>query len=468
MISLRADRLADLVSGTVATGDGTRQFAGVSTDSRTVKPGELFIAIRGEKHDGHRFLTQAAQRGAAAVLVDNEYAQLVSGAFPDNVVVVAVPDTHEGMIALAHAYLRTLEVTRIGITGSNGKTTTKEFAYRLLKAISGNVYRSPGNFNNLFGIPLSLFAMPQTTRLAVLEMGISTPGEMARLAQIVQPDIVAVTNVSPTHLEFLGTVEAVAREKLELHKHAAPDAPLVINADDDLLMREAKAVTDRIVTFGVKNDADFKPESIECTEIGSAVTINGDRFEIPLFGDYQVYNLLAAYAVIRTLGYDFSRVDIEAIDLVTAPMRGEVIHVRGVTIVADCYNANPESVRAGLQSFNDQANRECAAGGRRIVVLGDMLELGESEVEYHQAVGRQLAGMKLDMAVLVGPLSKYAAEQAVASGMNAGSVRHMNSADECAAMLAGELHEEDTVYLKGSRGVGLEAVIRRWQGEEKA
>lgn len=465
MMTMRFGQMVDVIRARLLNGkDASRSFTGVSTDSRTVGKGALFIAIRGAKHDGHDYLSQAREKGAAGILVDERYLAEHGKDIPGSLPVVVVENTHEAMITLARKYLEQIEVTRIGVTGSNGKTTTKEFIYRLLTAVSHNVYRSPGNFNNLFGIPLAIFAMPPATRLAVLEMGISTPGEMARLAALVKPSIVTITNISATHLAFLGTVEAVAREKLELIKQAEENAPLVINADDKLLMTEARKVCDRIVTFGMTGDADFKPESIQYGDgTSTVVTIDGDRFEVPLFGQYQVYNLLAAYATVRTLGYDFHSVDVESIDLNTAPMRGEIISSGGVTFVADCYNANPQSVQSGLRSFD-----ELPVKGRRVVVLGDMLELGGDETKYHRAVGQQLASLKIDLAVLVGPLSGHAADAAVSAGMKSDKVLHFATATKCAEALDSMLKQGDTVYLKGSRGIGLEAVLKRRRVEEVA
>jgi UDP-N-acetylmuramoyl-tripeptide--D-alanyl-D-alanine ligase len=228
-------------------------------------------------------------------------------------------------------------------------------------------------------------------------------------------------------------------------------------------MREAARVTDEIVTFSVDNKADFRPSLVETTASGSTVVeIDGDRFEVPVFGCYQVYNLMAAYAIVRTLGFDFSRADIESIDLTTAPMRGETSTVGGVTVIADCYNANPDSVKAGLQSF-----AQLPSGGRRAVVLGDMLELGDDAEEYHRQMGKQVAAAKCDRAFLVGPLSEQAAEAAVEAGMDRGAVAHFASAAECAEVVISWLESGDMLYLKGSRGIGLEEIITRWQEEGK-
>ena len=305
--------------------------------------------------------------------------------------------------------------------------------------------------------------MPEDTKVAVLEMGISTPGEMVRLAQLVRPHTVTITNICATHLEFLGTKEAVAREKLSLLEHAAVNAPLVINADDPLLVREASRFRDNPITFGINNPADVTPQSMQPGDGGAAsVRIQGREFRLPLFGSYQVYNLLAAFATVRALGYDFDGVDTAAIELSTAPMRGEVLSVNGALFVLDCYNANPESVISGLRSFDSFPHT-----GRRIAVLGDMLELGAETEQYHREVGEALAASTVDLAVLVGPLARFIREEAVASGLAASRARYFGTAADCAARVGDIVQPGDLVYLKGSRGIGLEAVLEAWQATEE-
>ncbi len=462
MISLRFDILADLAGGELLTPAlADRQFVGVSTDSRSVRPGELFVAIRGERYDGHAYVSQAVSRGAAGVVAAR--AQVAHLALPAGVAVIGVTDTHAAMIRLARAYLESTPALRLGVTGSNGKTTTKEFLYCLLKTVEPGVYRSPGNFNNLFGIPLAVFAMPQETMVAVLEMGISTPGEMARLAEIVRPHSVTVTNVSATHLEFLGTIEAVAREKLSLLRYSAADAPLVVNADCPVLMRAAAELRSNLTTFGINSAASFTAEAVTSDAAGRMlVRIEGREFRLPIFGQYQVYNLLAAYATLRAQGYDLTGVETSTIEFVTAPMRGEILTVRGVTLVVDCYNANPESVTNGLKSFAAYPHV-----GRRIVILGDMLELGKDAEAYHRQIGEALPGTGPDVAVLVGRLMKTAAEAAAEAGMPADRIVHFASAADCAAAVLRLIEPGDIVYLKGSRGIGLEAVLAAWRRAEE-
>ncbi len=432
---------------------GDTVFKGVSIDSRIVKPGELFIAISGELNDGHDFIEQAINKGAIGVLSEtaNPTTQRVAG----QVAVVGVVNSHEAMIKLAMAYRNSLKGRFVGITGSNGKTTTKELTYQLIRAVEQHAYRSPGNFNNLFGVPLALFAISKDAKVVVVEMGISTSVEMPTLAEIVHPDLIVITNVGASHLEFLGTIEAVAQAKLELVRKSDPDVPVIINADDSLLVREAKKVRGEFITFGMDSEADFTVDEVVAGEGGtSIVTIDGYSFNLPLVGKHQVNNLLAAYATFRTLGYSFEGIDTLDIPLNTAPMRGQRVVFGNITFIADCYNANPESVRAGLKAFFDS---ECT--GRRIVILGDMLELGENAADYHRAVGKQLATGQFDKAILVGALSRHIMQAALESGLSNDRFVHFENARMAADAMKDFLHEGDFVYIKGSRGIGLEVIL---------
>ncbi len=441
------------------TGAGTRSFSGISIDSRTLNAGELFIALRGERVDGHEYIAQAIERGAAGILLETR--STTSTQSQREVAFVAVPNSHEAMMALARQYRDMTKARVVGITGSNGKTTTKEITFTLLSCVDKDVYRSSGNLNNLYGMPLAIFGMPQTTRVAVMEMGISQPGEMTRLTQIVRPDVAVITNIGATHLEFLGSLEGVARAKLEMVASSSPDVPVIINADDPVLTREIKLYRENYVSFGITHAATFEPEKIEReNNTGATVTLEGHRFRLPLFGEHQVYNLLAGYAVTRTLGYTFDNVDTEAITFGTAPMRGQTVTHREVTFIADCYNANPESVRLGLKSF-----ALAKAKGRKIVILGDMLELGALAQEYHRQIGAMLAQQPFDLAVGVGPMSKSLIAAAAEAGAASAKLQHYGDAASAAAAMKSLFKAGDLVYIKGSRGIGLEVILNQFSGE---
>jgi UDP-N-acetylmuramoyl-tripeptide--D-alanyl-D-alanine ligase len=450
--------MAAMTGGTLSNpSTASRIFAGVSIDSRTVKSGELFIALRGQRVDGHDYIDQAIARGVSGILLETRYPDIAK--ITGDIAVVAVNDSHLAMMEMARKYRQELSARFVGITGSNGKTTTKELTYHLLNSVDHDVYRSPGNLNNLFGMPLAIFAIPDRTRIAVMEMGISTPGEMTRLTRIVRPDVAVITNVSATHLEFLGTLEGVARAKLELVAESSPDVPVIINGDDAVLMSETRKYRSDFITYAVKNAATYQPQSV--TRDGSGATIvqiDGLTFRLPLFGAHQIYNLLAAFAVARTLGYRFDKIDTAKISFDTAPMRGQTILSRGVTFIADCYNANPESVRLGLQSFGG-----VEAEGRKVIILGDMLELGVKSADLHREIGALFAKQQFDLALLVGQMARQIGIGAVSAGVERAKLFEFDTAKRCAEAATELLHEGDLVYVKGSRGIGLEVILQAWE-----
>lgn len=447
--------LANAVEGQIASEKSDdAMFSGVSIDSRTIKQGELFICIRGEINDGHKFIEQAVEKGAMGVMVDDKFTN--SNLFVTKTHLVIVKNTHKAMNRLAQSYRKKVGAKIMGITGSNGKTTTKEFAYALLNAVEPDSYRSPGNLNNLYGAPLALFAMPQNTKAAVIEMGISTTGEMSQLTEIVEPNVAVITNVGPSHLEFLSTVEDVALAKLEIVSESNTEVPLIINADDKVLVREAEKIRKDVVTFGIKNKADFMPEVIKQTEKGSMVLIEGSDFLVNLFGQHHVYNLLAAFAACRTLGYSFSKVDTAKIELNPSPMRGEVINKDGLTIINDSYNANPESVRAGIEGFKNSPLK-----GRRVLILGDMLELGERSEKFHRELGQFLSKQKFSLAIVIGVWSSSVLNAAKLEGVEDEKIWNFRNVDEAAKELKELIKSGDVIYVKGSRGVGLDKLIEK-------
>ncbi len=437
-------------------------FSGVSIDSRTLKPGEMFVAVRGDRTDGHKYVSQALERGAAGIVTEESWPQFDT--VPAGIPAIEVDNSHEAMMTLAEKHRQSLPARFVGITGSNGKTTTKELTYCLLGAVDKNVYRSPGNYNNLFGMPLALFAMPRETGVAVMEMGISVPGEMACLTRMVKPDVIVITNVGPSHLQFLSSVEGVARAKLELVVNSPENVPVIVNGDNEVLLQEASKIRSDITTFGLDAPATFRADKIESGTDGvTVVEIEGHTFRLPLFGRYQVYNLLAGYAAFRALGYTCDGIDTEKIAFATAPWRGEKVTREGITFIVDCYNANPDSVRAGLESFAGQQ-----VAGRKVVVLGDMLELGKNEREYHHQIGHLAGELAPDHLILTGPLSTETMAGAIAAGFDRTRLTHFERAADTAAFAREFLTAGDLVFVKGSRGIGLEAVVNVFEAEGKA
>jgi len=442
---------------------GSAGFKGVSIDSRTIREAELFIAIKGESNDGHEYIHNALKRKCAGLVVNHDYSNISS--ISTNVPVVVVNDTHRSMMRLAAAWRRRLNAKFIAVTGSNGKTTTKEFIYAMVHHKENNSYCSPGNLNNLYGLPLALFGMPSNSQYGVFELGISIPGEMTKLAGIVQPDMVVITNIGPTHLETLGTLENVAEAKFELVDSIDNDKPVLINCDDPVLIRAALKRDRDFITFGLERSADFHAERLGCSDDGlPMVKIDDCQVKIKLFGDHQVYNMLAGYAVGKVLGLDVKPDDLNEIDFNIAPYRGEIENINGLIVISDCYNANPVSMTSGLKSFAAYMNTPSLKGHRGIAVIGDMLELGEKSSEYHREIGTLLAESDFDLVFTVGVLSRDIYFSAIDNGLDKQKIKHFENTKKAGEALMTDVMRGDIIYFKASRGVELENIITLLKG----
>lgn len=461
MITLPFDQATAILSGTLYnTSHASRLFHGVSTDSRTVRRGQLFAALRGSRFDGHDFIDQAISGGAAGLIAERSHPALT--AISGNLPVIAVESTATALVQLAAYYRDAVGAKRIAITGSNGKTTTKEVTATILSSVEPHTYRTPGNLNNLIGAPLSIFGMPATTRYAVLEAGISVPGEMARLASLLLPQVVVITNIGLAHIEFLKTREQIAEEKLLLALQSDRPATLIINGDDPILTRAAERLGLTTFRFGLQSSNYLVAEQIEPTPDGGHVaTVAGVRFAMNLFGRHQIYNLLAGLSVVQVLGHRISDLDAARLTFTTAPLRGERRTVSGASVIVDCYNANPDSVLSGLESF-----LEIPAAGRRLAVIGDMLELGEQAIDLHKQIGRLLAKSSINRLLLVGPLSRHAQTAAIEAGRSRDEILHADSVESAAPLFQALLQPGDLVFMKGSRGIGLERLLNHQSTRE--
>ncbi len=425
-------------------------LAGVSIDSRTLEPGQLFVAIVGPRFDGHDFLAQAVERGAAAALVHREVA------LPPGVDVVRVADTTQALGSLA-AHLRlAAEVPVLAITGSTGKTTTKEMAAAFLET-RGPVLKTRGNLNNQWGLPLTLLGLRPRHQAAVLELGMSAAGELRALSGIARPDVAVITNVAPVHLEFFSSVDAIAAAKGEILEGLRPGGAAVLNGDDARVRRIGESFAGEVVWFG--SDRRFEV----CAEAWRG-TIHGMRFDLriggrkldvalPLPGRHFVTSFLAAAAAADRLGVDAEAIVAAAARIEAAPGRGRVHRLdQGVTLLDDSYNANPVAVEAAVAAL--------ALGpvGRRVAFLGDMLELGPAAPELHRQVGAAVAA-QLDELVAVGPLARHLAEGARQGGLSASSVATFDTSEQAAAAASGLVHPGDSVLVKGSRGIAMERVV---------
>lgn len=441
--------------GQILVSGDDRPHSGVSIDSRTVRAGELFFAIVGPRHDGHEFVGQAFASGASGVVVSDRTAV---SAVPEGRCAVLVADTTRALGDLAADVRKGRDSLVMAITGSVGKTTTKDLAALLL---AGHLptHASPGNLNNHYGLPLALLAQPEETRVLVLEMGISTPGEMDRLVEIAAPEHGLVTRISPAHVGNFASLEELADEKMKLARGCRVAH---LNADDPLQVARSGHLED-VRTFG---SAARGPGSLRLIALadrgleGSILTAerDGERIEIPcpLPGAHQARNMLAAASLALEVGVPPAVVALQARDAEPAPHRGEVLQRCGATVVDDTYNANPAAMRAAIDLLTATATR-----GRRILVAGDMLELGSESSREHRSLGDHAAEAGVDVLVGVGPESLAAVEAARARGV-AGV--HVPDAQSAGDWLRDELAEGDLVVVKGSRGIGLERAIAALDG----
>jgi UDP-N-acetylmuramoyl-tripeptide--D-alanyl-D-alanine ligase len=461
-MKLLLSRIAEFIGATdqAATGqyDGRAMVQGYSIDSRTLQPGELFFAVKGERLDGHDFVELALGRGAIAAVV--EKGRLARYSNPAGL--LAVDDTLVALQTLATAVRKMWGKTAIGVTGSMGKTTTKEAMAHLL-AIKHRVHRTKGNFNNHFGLPLGLLTLEPEYDVAVVEMGMSHSGEIAALAHIALPNQAVVTNVAPVHLQSFDSIAGIARAKYELIAALPHGGTAVLNADDEYVCQFGRDFKGKVVMFGMKPAADVRAENIE------VLGAEGTRFDLvsremhqpvhsPLLGKHNVYNVLAAAAIALEHGITPSEIAAALPCLQPADKRGQVVQVGNITVLYDCYNSSPKALMAAVQTLAAMPAR------RRIVVAGEMLELGATGEQLHRECGRYMAGIhagsKLDFLLGVRGLAQPMVEAAGEAGLKAEFVA---TPEEAGEWLAHETREGDVVLLKASRGVKLEKALETWQ-----
>lgn len=440
-------------------------FTGVSTDSRAVSPGQVFIAIRGDRHDGHTYLAEAQQAGAAAAVVDEVGLRQAAGsngsrAAENSLPLLVVPDTLQALGDLAAWRRRQLPIRVVAVTGSNGKTTAKEFIAGVL-AQRYNVGKTLGNFNNLIGVPLTLLRLHPQQHVAVIEMGMNHPGEIARLAHMAQPEVGVLTNVGPAHLEFFGNLDDVANAKAELLDALPADGAAVLNGDDPLVRAAAQRASARVVWFGTSTDAGVRVVAVKDAGLDGVrvrfLYADGSLQAVHLrcLGVHNVEHAAAAAAVGVELGLDAGSITAGLEAFAGLPMHLEPIRLRnGAIVLNDAYNANPASTAAAVRFLATLPRR-----GRAILVAGEMLEMGEHAEELHREVGRLCAQLRLDMVIGVEEGGRHAAalvDEARCHGAPAKACAVFATVAKAAAYLTNDLRDGDVVLCKASRGVRLE------------
>jgi len=454
-VKLALSKIADFISAKA----GSRRdevVQGYSIDSRTIGASDLFFAVKGERLDGHDFVSEALDKGAVAAVVRKDQLHR----YPDAARLLAVDDTLVALQTLATAVRKLWGKPLIGVTGSAGKTTTKEAIAHVLSS-RFHVLKSEGNFNNHFGLPLMLLKLEPEHDVAVIEMGMSHAGEIRALAKIAQPEIGVVTNVAPVHLEFFDSLAGIARAKYELVEALPASGTAILNADDEYVSQFGRGFPGKVITYGTRATADIRVENVEsCGAQGSKfeiVTVGGrEHAFLPLVGEHNILNALAAVAVGLARGLRLSETLAALATLTPADKRGQVVQLGNITVINDCYNSNPKALNAMVDALATMPAR------RRVVVAGEMLELGPSGEEMHRAAGEHIAERKIDVLVGVRGRAQAMVESAQRAGTQAIFVA---TPEEAGEWLARQTQDGDVVLLKASRGVKLEKALETWQAK---
>ena len=442
---VKVSDIAAAAGGTLLCGDGNTVITSFITDSREAKAGAMFVPIRGERADGHSYIPAVLEGPAAAAFTDHE---IPLGEKP----LVLVKDCREALQRAAAWYRDQFAIPIVGITGSVGKTTAKEMVAQVLSA-QFRVLKTAGNQNSQVGVPITVCGLRKDHTAAVVEMGVSMPGEMARIAGVVKPTCAVMTNIGVSHIEFMKTRENILAEKARIADYLPPDGALFVNGDDDLLPTLKETMGSRVVTFGLGPTCDWRAFGLNEADKGTFFTCQspaGERTElfVPAAGEHNVRNALCAMAVARYLGVPAGDV-VRAISAYKAPaMRQQMVEANGLLIIDDSYNASPDSMRSAIDVLSTRP-----VTGKRAAVLADMLELGDFSQQGHYQVGQYAKERGVELLVAVGPLSRE-----IAAGYGEGA-RWFATNQEAAAFLRDALRPGDAVLVKGSRGMKTDEIV---------
>lgn len=457
MKELTLKQIADWCGGKVSARFEHLRVSRMQSDSRKVRSGDLFVALKGAKADGHDFAETAINHGAVAALVSRP----ISEKLPS----IEVEDTLRAYGEIAAGYRKLTGVKVVGITGSVGKTTTKEMTASVLEA-AYHTAKTEGNHNNNLGLPMTIMDMPENTEVAVLEMGMNHSGEMEYLSSIARPDLAIITNIGTMHIEHLGTREGILQAKLEIMRGMPDDGAGVFNGDEPLLWNIRAIGKHKKYYYGIENHAcDVTATDIVELDDGVRFVVHGfgQQFElfVPMLGRHAVYNALAATTVGLLLGVKPEQIQARFSSFHNTGMRQKIYVKNGVTIIEDCYNAGPESTEAALDVLAG-----IKTDGRRIAVLGDMLELGNRSAAEHYRIGRLAVG-KADLLLTYGEHSVRTLTGAITGGMNPKNTDHFDTHEDMAHMLKMRVSEGDVVLFKGSRGMRMEKVLQLFLDDKK-
>lgn len=444
--------IVKITNGTLLQGDVNSQIQSVQIDSRSMDKASLFVPLKGERSDGHDYIFQAFENGAVAVFSEKklEYVDKSKS-------IILVENSLKALQELAQQYIKHFDLEVIGVTGSVGKTSTKEM---ISYALSGEkkVFKTEKNFNSDIGLPLTIFKIDSTYDIAVLEMAVGEIGELERTAKIARPHQAVMTNIGISHIEKLKSQENILKEKLHITDYFDKESILFVNGDDPLLSGVSSQGKFRVVTFGLKEENDFFAYDITVCDMMTSFSVKLDdkeeRFTIPVVGNHNVYNALAAIAVAWNNGIAIESVRKNILGYKNQGMRQEIHKVGFTTIIDDCYNASPDSMKSGINVL-----RAISGDDESIAVLADMLELGEQSVSAHEEVGRYVAENYINELVTIGELGKIISDTAARISDKI-KVKHFSSNEDVIAYLKSKLPKKRTVLVKASRGMKLDEVVK--------
>ena len=455
---LTIEEVLKATGGKLLQGRGNLLFQGVSTDSRTVAEGELFVALKGPRFDGHHYAVEALAKKAGGVLIEEDQVGDIRWNGYRSRAVIAVKDTLSALGDMARDWRRKYSTPVVALTGSNGKTTTKEMIAACL-GTTFSILKTEGNLNNLIGVPLTLLTLTEKERVVILEMGMNVPGEIRRLAEMAEPDVGLITNIQKVHLEGMGSLERLKEEKGELFRKMRRDGTILVNQDDPRVIELARDYPGQKITFGIEHPAEVMAKEIRLRGAeGTSFTLILEEevmeIHLRLLGRQFVPNALCAMAIACLFGVEVKQAK-EAIEsLQPFPMRMEVVSLKGgKTLINDAYNANPYSMELALETL-----AEVKGKGRAIAVLGDMLELGSFTREAHEQLGEKVSELSIDFLLALGEEAPIVVESAIRHGFPMERAKVMESYSEAVFQLRQMIQSGDWILVKGSRRMGMERI----------
>jgi UDP-N-acetylmuramoyl-tripeptide--D-alanyl-D-alanine ligase len=459
MFEITLDELTKVVCGEIQSGPYAENWLvqGISIDSRNIEKGNLFIAVPGERFDGHQFVNEASDKDAMAVVIAKEKMHAITAEIFNKTAVILVDDTKKALRDIAGWYRQKFDLPTVAVTGTNGKTTTKDMIAEVLSS-KFKIVKSPQSYNNLVGVPLTLFQLNSSSEALVLELGMSSPGEIGILTRLSNPNVGVITNIGPAHLESMESLEKIARAKFELPDNMSSTKTLVLNADDHILVNRIKQrkTDETVISFGIKKKADFSADKIEANGDGNvSFRVNKSiLINLRLIGWHNVYNALAAFAVGNLLGVDQQKIKESLEKCTPSKLRMELIQIGNIRVINDSYNANPVSMEKALETLKNMKSP-----GRKVAVLGDMLELGEEALDLHLEVGRKVAQSEVDLLLTVGTLARFIGEGAKEAEMSPQAILSFENNRHVSFYLLENLKDGDLILVKGSRKMKTEEIV---------